>query len=266
VPRENILQLLPDAVAPSKDSLKAYWRKVAPAALHYLQRRPLKLVRHTHRTTFYHRGALPPTAPGVHELHIEKREGGLGVRLWIDDLEGLLGLVEMGAVELHPWGSTVDDIEHPDQMIFDLDPGQGVEWDFVIETALRLREFLQAEGFEPWPKTTGGKGLHLIVPLDRSRDADEVHRYSRTLAQRFATRAPRRYITSARLKDRPGNLFIDFLRNGRGTTAVGAYSPRARPGFPIAAAVTWAEVERGVRSDAFTMDNPPRQRRKGMAA
>lgn len=133
VPPENILQLLPDAVVPSKAALKTYWRKAASAALPYLARRPLKLARHTHDTTFYHGGKLPPTAPGVHELRIEKREGGEGVRLWVDDLEGLLGLVDMDVVELHPWDATIDDIEHPDQMILDLDPGPGVAWEFVIE-------------------------------------------------------------------------------------------------------------------------------------
>jgi bifunctional non-homologous end joining protein LigD len=110
---------------------------------------------------------------------------------------------------------------------------------------------LQDEGFAPWPKTTGGKGLHLVAPLDRTRSSDEVHRDARRLARGFATRAPERYIISAALKDRPGKLFIDYLRNGRGTTAVGAYSPRVRPGFPIAAPVTWAAVERGVRPDAY---------------
>jgi calcineurin-like phosphoesterase family protein len=98
VPRANILQLLPDAVVPSKGALKQYWRSIASIALRYLGQRPLKLGRHTHRTTFYHRGALPPAAPGVRELRIDKREGGTGVRLWVDDLEGLLGLVDMGAV------------------------------------------------------------------------------------------------------------------------------------------------------------------------
>lgn len=101
VPQENILQLLPDAVAPSKEELADYWTRVADRALHFLGGRPLKLVRHIHDTTFYHKGPLPPIPPEVHQLRIEKREGGEGVRLWVDDLAGLLGLVEMGAVELH---------------------------------------------------------------------------------------------------------------------------------------------------------------------
>src|SRR5919109_3710093 len=156
VPRQNILQLLPDAVAPSKEELFAYWRKVAKRALPFLGRRPLKLVRHTRGTIFYHKGPLPPIPDAVHQLRIEKREGGEGVRVWVDSLAGFLRLVEMDVVEVHPWAATVDDIEHADTLVFDLDPGDGVAWDFVIETALRMRELLESEGFKPWPKLTGG--------------------------------------------------------------------------------------------------------------
>lgn len=260
VPRENILQLLPDAVAPSKDELAAYWRKVATRALPYLGRRPLKLVRHTRSTIFYHKGPLPPIAEAVHQLRIEKREGGEGVRVWVDSLAGFLGLVEMGVVEVHPWAATVDDIEHADMLVFDLDPGEGVGWDFVVTAALRMRELLQKEGLAPWPKLTGGKGLHLMAPLPRKLTHDAAHAYARRLAQRLASTDRERYITSAALARRAGKLFIDYLRNGRGTTAVGAYSPRVREGFPIAAPVTWKQVERGVKPDAFTMRRPPRQR------
>ena len=105
MPRENILQLLPDAVAPSKEELAAYWRKVAKRALPFLARRPLKLVRHTRGPIFYHKGPLPPIPDAVYQLRIEKREGGEGVRVWVDSLAGLLGLVEMDVVEVHPLGS-----------------------------------------------------------------------------------------------------------------------------------------------------------------
>lgn len=101
VPRENILQLLPDAVPPSKEEFAAYWAKIWKRALTHLGRRPLKLVRHVNGTIFYHMGKLPPVPDAVHKLTIEKREGGVGTRLWVDDLDGLLGLVEIGAIELH---------------------------------------------------------------------------------------------------------------------------------------------------------------------
>jgi bifunctional non-homologous end joining protein LigD len=258
VSRENILQLLPDAVAPSKEELAAYWRKVAKRGLPFLGRRPLKLVRHTRGTIFYHKGPLPPIPDGVHQLRIEKREGGEGVRVWVDSLPGFLGLVEMDVVEVHPWAATVDDVEHTDMLVFDLDPGGGVAWDFVIETALRMRGLLESEGLKPWPKLTGGKGLHLTAPLARKLTHDVAHAYARRLAQRLARTDAHRYVTSASLARRPGRLFIDYLRNGRGTTAVGAYSPRVREGFPIAAPVSWKQVERSIRPDAFTMSHPLR--------
>ncbi len=134
VPRENILQLLPDAVAPSKEELAAYWTRVCNKALPHLGHRPLKLVRHVHGTTFYHKGTLPKNIPNaVHLLRIEKREGGAGTRLWVDSLEGLLGLVEIGAVELHPWNAKVEDFERADRLVVDLDPGQDVRWEKVVE-------------------------------------------------------------------------------------------------------------------------------------
>jgi bifunctional non-homologous end joining protein LigD len=205
-----------------------------------------------HGTTFYHRGPLPEIPPAVHRLTVQKREGGEGTRLWVDNLEGLLGLVEIGAVELHPWNCTVEDIEHPDVLVFDLDPGDGVEWSFVRETALRLRELLKSEGHtNAWPKLTGGKGVHLMVPIARGMTHDQAHAYCKALAERVAHTNPARYTTSAALAKRPGRLFIDYLRNGRGTTAIGTYSPRARPGFPIAAPITWKQLERSIKPDAF---------------
>jgi bifunctional non-homologous end joining protein LigD len=259
VSRENVLQLLPDAVPPSKEELAAYWEKVWKRALAHLGRRPLKLVRHVRGTTFYHKGKLPPVPEAVHRLTIEKREGGEGTRLWVDDLAGLLGLVDIGAVELHPWNACVDDIEHPDRLVFDLDPGEGVAWEFVVETAVRLRAMLKNEGLEPWPKLTGGKGLHLMAPLDPMINHGRARAYGKRIAQRLTATAPDRYTLAAAPEKRTGRIFIDCLRNGRGTTAIGAWSPRARAGFPIAAPVSWRQVEHDIRPDAFTIYNPPRR-------
>jgi bifunctional non-homologous end joining protein LigD len=256
VPRENILQLLPDAVVPSKDELAAYWTRVWKKALPHLGHRPLKLVRHVHGTTFYHKGPLPKDIPAaVHQLRVQKREGGEGTRLWVDDLQGFLGLVEIGAIELHPWNALVEDFEHADRIVIDLDPGDGVEWDAVVEASLRMRDVLKQEGFENWPKLTGGKGIHLMAPLDQPLAHDEAHRIARRLVGQLAARFPDQYILSAQARRR-GRIFLDYLRNGRGTTAIGTWSPRAREGFPVAAPVTWARIEAGIRPDAFTMRSP----------
>jgi len=204
----------------------------------------------------------------VHQLQVEKRQGGQGTRLWIDDLAGLLGLVETGVVELHPWNSTVDDLEHPDVLVFDFDPGPGIEWQWVVDTALSMRELLKNQRVDSWPKVTGGKGIHIMCPIGSSgMTHDEAHKYSRELAQKLAARDPQRYTTSAAMSERTGHLFIDVLRNGRGTTAVGTYSPRARPGFPIAAPVSWRELEGGVRPDTSTMaERFPTQRKTASKA
>jgi bifunctional non-homologous end joining protein LigD len=139
----------------------------------------------------------------------------------------------------------------------------GVPWEFVIESALRLRKLLQDEGLDSWPKTTGGKGLHLMVPIERDISHDAARLYSKRLAQRLEAADPARYTTSSAPAKRHKRIYIDYLRNRRGTTAVGAYSPRARERFTVAAA--WAQVERGIRPDAFTIARPPpaTTRRKG---
>jgi bifunctional non-homologous end joining protein LigD len=132
----NVQRLLPNAVAPTTDDLKAYWRKAHRQALVHLGRRPLTLVRMEGGRVFFHTGGFHKIPEAVHAMTIEKREGGQGTRLWVDSLEGLLGLVDLGVVELHPWQATVDDIEVADLIVFDLDPGEGIEWGFVTETAL----------------------------------------------------------------------------------------------------------------------------------
>jgi bifunctional non-homologous end joining protein LigD len=259
VPRENILQLLPQAVVPSKEELASYWAKVGRRALRYLARRPLKLVRHSRGTTFYHKGSLPPVPGPVHQLTIEKREGGEGTRLWIDSIDGLIGLVAMGAVELHPWNATIDDLEHPDLIVFDLDPGAGIERDFLTETAFTLRDMLKQEHLDSWPKLTGGKGIHLMVPVEPTLTHDEARDFAKAVSQRLAATDRKRYVTAADPARRKGRIFIDYLRNGRGNTAIGTCSPRARPGFPVAARVTWKDIADGLPPDAFSLAKPPRR-------
>jgi bifunctional non-homologous end joining protein LigD len=257
---ENMLQLLHDAVAPDLGLLEAYWRKVGPKALAHLGRRPLKLVRHVGSRVFYHKRSLPSIPDAVKTITIEKREGGEGVRVWADTIDGLVALArDLDAVELHPWNATVDDIEQADRIVLDLDPGEGIARSFVVEAALAVREAMEAQGLQPWPKVTGGKGYHLMAPLRQRLTHDEARAFARELAESIAG-TDRRYTTTASMAQRPGHLFIDYLRNGRGSTAVGAWSPRARPGFPIARPVTWKQVAEGIAPDAFRLNAPLRAR------
>ncbi|MGY3413398.1 DNA primase [Bradyrhizobium sp. GM5.1] len=124
-----------------------------------------------------------------------------------------------------------------------------------METALDLRTLMKREGFETWPKLTGGKGIHLMAPLDQPVLHDKAHRVAHQLVSALAARHPDRYLLSAQAKRRD-RIFLDYLRNGRGSTAIGTYSPRAREGFPVAAPVTWKRIESGIAPDAFTMDSP----------
>jgi bifunctional non-homologous end joining protein LigD len=242
---------------PSKTELQNYWRRVAEHALKYLGNRLLNIVRPSpHGGIDYHRGPLPPVPAAVHQLEIEKSDGSRGVRLWVDDLPGLLGLVEMEVVELHPWGSTVDDIEHPDMLAFNLKPGEGIDPSFVVETARRLRELLTDVDLDSWPKATGDDSLHVMVPFGRKLPWEPAREFAKGIAERLAATSPDRYTLSART-NRVGKLLIDYLRNGRGSTVVGAYSPRALPGFPIAAPLTWEDLDLDIRSDSFTMKRVP---------
>jgi bifunctional non-homologous end joining protein LigD len=158
------------------------------------------------------------------------------------------------------WAATVDDIEHADMLVFDLDPGEGVAWDFVVATAVRMRELFEKEGLAQWPKLTGGKGLHLVAPL-----SGKAHARCRARLCAPAGAAAREHRSGelhhlGRAGATAGQAVHRLPAQRRGTTAVGAYSPRVREGFPIAAPVTWREVGRGIKPDAFTMCRPPRPR------
>jgi len=259
VRQENIEQLLSDAVPPPKDALIAYWTKVHKVALPYLARRPLRLVRHVPPITFYHKDRLPPAPPAVHRLPIPKRSGGMTTRVWIDDLEGLLGLVAMDAVEIHPWHATVDDIEHPDQLAFNLKLRAATSWHVAAETALRLTDLLKQAGCRAWPKTTGGDELHVLASIPRTHTHQQVRETAEAVAAKLASADPR--CTLKAMDKRPGSLLIDYQRNGYGATSIGVYSPRAKPGFPIAMKVTWKQIESGVAPDHYTMADPRGRKR-----
>ena len=167
VPRENILQLLPDAVVPSDEQLAAYWTKVADRALPHIARRPLKLVRHVKGTTFYHMGPLPPVPDAVRQPKIEKRKGGEGTRLWVDDLAGLL--VYRDRRRRDPLlGRQGRRHRAPGHAGLRSRSGARDRLEFVVESAFRLREILAGVGLDSWPKTTGGKGVHITSGLSAS--------------------------------------------------------------------------------------------------
>jgi DNA primase len=223
-------------VAPSKEQLAMYWARVSHRALKFLARRPLELVRDPP-------GPLPLLPESVHLLRPRGFLGDTIPPVWIEDLEGLLGLVDIGAIELHPWNCSVDDLDHPDTMVFDL---EALEWRTVTQAALALRKMLDADGLKSWPNVTGTNGIQVMVPLESRVTYDLVQRYSAALARRVIAKDP----------ETNGKLLIHTEGNHRGWSTIGTYSPRARPGFPIAAPVSWKRIERGIRADAFAITHP----------
>jgi bifunctional non-homologous end joining protein LigD len=173
----------------------------------------------------------------------------------IDGLPGLLGLVQGGTLEIHPWGSRVNDLERPDMIIMDLDPGEGVEWIQVIEAAQEVRDRLKTAGHESFVKTSGGKGLHVVVPLEPRADWDTVKPFTKSIADAMAADAPDRYVATVSKAKRKGKILVDYLRNGRGATAVAPYSTRARAGATVSMPLDWSELEPAVRADYFTVMN-----------
>ena len=175
--------------------------------------------------------------------------------LAIRDLRGLMALVQSSVLEIHPWGSRIDDLERPDRLIFDLDPGDDVQWASVIAAADEVKDRLAALGLQSFVKTTGGKGLHVVVPVRPTVDWDTAKSFTQSLADAMAKDSPDRYVSVMTKSRRRGRIFVDYLRNGRGATAVAAYSTRARPQPTISVPLTWEEMRQGIQPDQFTIEN-----------
>jgi bifunctional non-homologous end joining protein LigD len=173
--------------------------------------------------------------------------------LMIDDVAGLVGLAQMGTLEIHPWGSVPDDPEHPGRIVMDLDPGDGVAWAQVADGARALRARLSSRGLRSFLLSTGGKGLHVTAPLDGRAGWDEVRAFARELALDLERERPDLYTANLRKAARTGRVFVDHLRNGRGQTAVAPFSMRARPGAPVAVPLAWSEVDDAVAVTMLTL-------------
>lgn len=173
----------------------------------------------------------------------------------IDGLPGLIGLVQGGTLEVHPWGAQIDDLERPDFINMDLDPGPGVSWSKVIEAALEVRARLKDAGLESFVKTSGGKGLHVVSPLEPNAGWNDVKSFAKGIAEAMAADSPGRYVATITKSKRKGKTLIDYLRNGRGATAVAPYSTRARPGAAVSMPLDWSELSPAIGPDYFTVTN-----------
>jgi bifunctional non-homologous end joining protein LigD len=246
----------------TKLALARYYESIEEWLLPYIARRPLVLLRcpEGRQACFYQKHLGKSQARAVPRIAIEE-SGTLRDYLYVRSLADVVSLVQHGALELHPWGSQVDDIEHPDMMIFDLDPAPGVAWEEVLRTARELRERLAAFGLKAFVRTTGGKGLHLVVPLRPEADWHAVKEFARRVAEQHARDEPQLLTTHMAMAKRHGRIFLDYLRNARGSTAIACYSTRARPGAPVAVPLRWDELGPAVRSDYYTVETVQRRLR-----
>jgi bifunctional non-homologous end joining protein LigD len=243
----------------TKLGLAQYYAAIRDWILPELQNRPLSLVRcpaGRGKACFYqkHAGAGIPDSVGRVEI---TDKSGKRTYLVIEDTAGLIATVQIGVLELHPWGSTVGKLETPDRITFDLDPDVGLPWERVTEAAIEMRETLLGIGLKSFPKTTGGKGLHVVAPIAPKLDWDAIREFSKWIAERFVASHPDRFTSNMAKRARTGRIFIDYLRNSRGATAIAAYSPRSRQGAPVATPLFWEEVESGIRPDGFTVATVP---------
>jgi bifunctional non-homologous end joining protein LigD len=248
--------LYPDT-ALTKLDVARYYAAVRDWVLPQLSHRVLTLVRSPGgpgKKMFYqkHVGAGAPDAIRAFEM-----AGETEPYPFIDDLPGLVALAQMDVLEIHPWGSTIEKLERPDRVTFDLDPDEGLAWSRITEAAANVRDALHGIGLDSFAKTTGGKGLHVVVPLTPKLQWDEVKAFTRWVADTLVAQSPGQFTANQTKKARQGRIYIDYLRNGRGATAVGAYSPRARSGAPVSTPLFWEEVENGVRPEAFTVETVP---------
>lgn len=239
----------------TKRELAAFYTDIAAWILPGLRDRPVSLVRcpeGAEGECFFQKHRSPGFPDAVRDFadpHDAQHW------LYIEDLDGLLGLVQMNALEYHVWGSTVRDIEHADRLVIDLDPAPDVPWKAVRAAALDVRERLEALDLASYLRTSGGKGLHVVVPLSPGARWDEARNFTHALAETMAREQPDRYVAVASKAQREGRVFIDYLRNGRGATAVCSYSLRNRPHAPIATPLRWDELGRLRSADQFRYAN-----------
>lgn len=237
----------------TKADLLDHYAAVWPRMERFVVNRPLALVRAPdgiQGQRFFQKHASPGMHKAVGMMH--DPEDGQEL-LFIRDFEGLAGLIQLGVVEVHIWGSTIDRIEQPDQAVFDLDPDEGLGFDDVRRAALEVKDRLDELGLPNFVKTSGGKGFHAIVPLKPKADWVAVKGFAHDFAQALAEAAPDRYTATLSKKARKGRIFIDYLRNGRGSTTVAPYSSRAKKGATVSMPITWDMVAKGAGPGDYTI-------------
>jgi bifunctional non-homologous end joining protein LigD len=229
----------------SKIQLARYYERIADWIVPHVIGRPLTLVHCPAGIAapchyLKHAKAWGPSV--LRRVRIREKTK-VGEYLVADSIEAVVSLAQMGVVEIHTWNSTADDIEHPNRLVWDLDPGPKVSWKQVVKAAELVRDVLKTLGLTSWVKTTGGRGLHVVVPLRRKRTVSECLQFSRAVSEAIARTDPRSYTTAFAKAGRERKILIDYLRNNRTNTSVCAFSPRARPGASVSMPLDWDELD-----------------------
>jgi bifunctional non-homologous end joining protein LigD len=253
--------LYPDQ-AITKLALARYYEAVADWIVPHVADRPLSLVRCPEGQPgpcFYQKHAGPGVPKEVKRVRIRESGGGTASYLYLDDLAGVVALTQIGVLEIHPWGARVARLDRPDRLVLDLDPAPGLPWTRVVEAAQEIHALLADLDLVAFVKTTGGKGLHVVVPLRPEAGWDALRALGEGIGAELARRAPDRYTINPLKAARRGRIFVDYLRNVRGATAVAAYSTRARPGAPVSTPLGWSELAGKTRPGDFTVETVPKR-------
>lgn len=239
----------------SKSDLAQYYELVQDWILPYITKRPLTLVRcqENYHECFYQKHVNHKPPNGINEIAIKgkiEREK----YIYIENNEGLNQLVQMNVLEIHPWNCTIDNFNNPDMIIFDLDPDESVPWKRVVNAAFEIKEILNSIQLKSFVKTTGGKGLHVVVPINPEYDWSIVKSFSQTLVDFMVANSPAQYIGKMTKSSRKNKIYIDYLRNQKGATSIAPYSTRARKSAPIAVPLAWDELTNQFKDTFFTLD------------
>jgi len=249
-------KLLYPAEGLSKEDVARYLEAVAPYMFPYIERRLLSLVRcpeGQEKECFFQRHPTQHMPSAFREFPVRKKSGGSETYLYGENEEAIAACAQIGVLEIHGWGSRIDDIEKPDRLVFDFDPAEDVPFTRVKDAAVKMKDALQAIELESFPLLTGGKGIHVVVPLEPSREWPEVKAFARGLAEHFVTHQPESYVATMSKAKRGGKIFIDHFRNERGATAIMPFSPRSRSGAPVAWPLDWAELSKITQASAVSI-------------
>jgi bifunctional non-homologous end joining protein LigD len=231
----------------TKSDLADYYRNVADVMMPHIIRRPVTLVRcpqGRQRKCFYQRHHVAGFPEQFHPVDLREATGEAKGYLYIEEAEGLVAGVQFGVLEFHIWGSTIADIERPDRLVFDLDPDPELDFAQVRQAAVELASFIGELGLTSYPMLTGGKGVHVVAPLEPKAEWAEAKAFARSIAGTMAQYAPDRFVDNMAKVKRKGRIFIDYLRNDRTATAIAPYSTRAREGAPVAWPLDWDQLKR----------------------